>query len=179
MTDSAALLADEVLPAKPIRQWVLSLPLALRCISMFISTFSCSTGRYRVGTEPPVFRRIEPPGSAGAAGAARFEVGTTIAVALLTGLLALFRFLRGRRKGRIDQFYSAVLAIRAKLAQESGAERRSQYMAELRTLRDNTFSLLIKEKLAADDSFRIFQSLLYDITRECEAPAPGTPGQTR
>jgi hypothetical protein len=30
MTDSAALLADEVLPAKPIRQWVLSLPIALR-----------------------------------------------------------------------------------------------------------------------------------------------------
>ena len=30
MTDSAALLADEVLPAKPIRQWVLSLPFALR-----------------------------------------------------------------------------------------------------------------------------------------------------
>jgi hypothetical protein len=30
MTDSAALLADEVLPAQPIRQWVLSLPLALR-----------------------------------------------------------------------------------------------------------------------------------------------------
>jgi hypothetical protein len=30
MTDSAALLADEVFPAKPIRQWVLSLPFALR-----------------------------------------------------------------------------------------------------------------------------------------------------
>ncbi len=30
MTDSAALLADEVLPARPIRQWVLSMPLALR-----------------------------------------------------------------------------------------------------------------------------------------------------
>jgi hypothetical protein len=30
MTDSAALLADEVLPAQPIRQWVLSLPFALR-----------------------------------------------------------------------------------------------------------------------------------------------------
>lgn len=28
MADSAALLADEVLPAKPIRQWVLSLPFA-------------------------------------------------------------------------------------------------------------------------------------------------------
>ena len=30
MTDSAALLADEVLPQKPLRQWVLSLPFALR-----------------------------------------------------------------------------------------------------------------------------------------------------
>jgi hypothetical protein len=30
MTDSAALLVDEVLPAKPVRQWVLSLPFALR-----------------------------------------------------------------------------------------------------------------------------------------------------
>ena len=30
MADSAALLADDVLPAKPIRQWVLSLPFALR-----------------------------------------------------------------------------------------------------------------------------------------------------
>jgi transposase-like zinc-binding protein len=30
MTDSAALLADEVLPPQPIRQWVVSLPFALR-----------------------------------------------------------------------------------------------------------------------------------------------------
>lgn len=30
MVDSAALLADEVLPRKPLRQWVLSLPFALR-----------------------------------------------------------------------------------------------------------------------------------------------------
>jgi hypothetical protein len=30
MADSAALLADEVLPAQPIRQWVLSLPFALQ-----------------------------------------------------------------------------------------------------------------------------------------------------
>ena len=30
MTESAAHLADEVLPQKPLRQWVLSLPFALR-----------------------------------------------------------------------------------------------------------------------------------------------------
>ena len=30
MAETAALLADEVLPRKPLRQWVLSLPFALR-----------------------------------------------------------------------------------------------------------------------------------------------------
>ena len=111
MTDSAALLADEVLPAKPIRQWVLSLPFALRfllatdpealtlvlgivyrtisayilkkarltrasgatgavtLIQRFGSALNLNIhfhmlvldGAYLVGTEPPVFRRIEPP----------------------------------------------------------------------------------------------------------------------
>jgi ribosomal protein S27E len=109
MTDSAALLADEVLPAKPIRQWVLSLPFALRfllatdaqaltrvlgivyrtlsgyilkkarltrasgatgavtLIQRFGSALNLNVhfhllaldGAYLVGTEPPVFRRIE------------------------------------------------------------------------------------------------------------------------
>jgi ribosomal protein S27E len=111
MTDSAALLVDEVLPAKPIRQWVLSLPFALRfllatdpdvltrvlgivyrtisayifekarltrasgatgavtLIQRFGSALNLNIhfhmlvldGAYLVGTEPPVFRRIEPP----------------------------------------------------------------------------------------------------------------------
>jgi hypothetical protein len=30
MAETAALLSDEVLPRKPLRQWVLSLPFALR-----------------------------------------------------------------------------------------------------------------------------------------------------
>jgi hypothetical protein len=30
MADSSALLADDALPRKPMRQWVLSLPFALR-----------------------------------------------------------------------------------------------------------------------------------------------------
>jgi len=32
MAETAALLADEVLPERPLRQWVLSLPMALRCL---------------------------------------------------------------------------------------------------------------------------------------------------
>jgi hypothetical protein len=51
MTDSAALLADEVLPPKPIRQWVLSLPFALRFV---LATPSCSTARI---SSTPIPRR--------------------------------------------------------------------------------------------------------------------------
>jgi hypothetical protein len=54
MTESAALLADEVLPQKPLRQWVLSLPFALR---------------FLLGAEdPPVASlgpRAPPPDSSG------------------------------------------------------------------------------------------------------------------
>jgi ribosomal protein S27E len=49
MTDSAALLADAVLPAKPIRQWVLSLPLALRFL---LATDAAALLDLREGTEP-------------------------------------------------------------------------------------------------------------------------------
>jgi hypothetical protein len=104
-----------------------------------------------------------------------FEVVVTIVVALFTALFALLRFLRGLRKGRIDNFYSAALAIRAKLADEQSVERRNQYMAELRTLRDDAFALLINEKLAADDSFRILQALIYDVIREAQQPPRAAP----
>jgi hypothetical protein len=114
MTDSAALLADDVLPPRPLRQWVLSLPFALRfllatdaealtqvlgiayrvisahvlkktglarasgaagavtLIQRFGSALNLNIhfhmlvldGAYLVGTEPPVFRRMAPPGEA-------------------------------------------------------------------------------------------------------------------
>ena len=98
-----------------------------------------------------------------------FEVAVTIVVALFTALFALVRFLRGLRKGRIDKFYSAALAIRAKLPHEQSAQRRAMYTSELRALRDEAFASLISEKLAADESFRILQALIYDVIRESES----------
>jgi hypothetical protein len=109
-------------------------------------------------------------------------MAVTILVALFTALFALVRFVRGLRKGRIDKFYSSALEIRSKLAQERIAERRRAYVIELRQLRTEAFSLLIKEKLAADDSFRILQALIYDVIREAETPfeeLPAMPGPAR
>jgi hypothetical protein len=81
--------------------------------------------------------------------------------------------LRGLRKGRIDKFYAAALAIRSKLADEQSVDQRLRYMAELRALRDDAFAQLMNEKLSADDSFRILQALIYDVIRECQTPLRG------
>ena len=83
--------------------------------------------------------------------------------------------MRGRRKGRIDKFYSAALEIRDKLAQQESPEQRKAHVSELRALRAEAFKLLINEKLAADDSFRILQALIYDVIREAETPFEETP----
>ncbi|HVJ31168.1 MAG TPA: TAXI family TRAP transporter solute-binding subunit, partial [Gammaproteobacteria bacterium] len=142
-----------------------------------LETFELSHVTFPVHPGTMAFRRRNDPGFAERASSI-FEMGVTILVALFTALFALVRFARGRRKGRIDKFYSAALEIRAKLAQEPSPERRRAFVTELRKLRADAFSLLINEKLAADDSFRILQALIYDIIREAEVPpvSPDAPG---
>lgn len=139
-----------------------------------LETFDLSHVTFPVHAGTFAFRARNDPGFAERA-SSLFEMAATVVVALFTALFALVRFVRGRRKGRIDRFYSATLAIRAKLTQDPSAVQRSTYMGELRALRDDAFSLLIKEKLAADESFRILQALIHDVIRECETPPPKTP----
>ena len=142
-----------------------------------LETFELSHVTFPVHPGTMAFRARNDPGFAERAGTI-FDVAVTIGVALFTALFALLRFARGRRKGRIDKFYSAALEIRAKLAQEASPERRREFVTELRELLAEAFSLLMKEKLAADDSFRILQALIYDIVREAEMPPvpPDAPG---
>jgi hypothetical protein len=134
-----------------------------------LETFDLSHVTFPVHAGTLAFRARSDPGFVERASSI-FELAATILVALFTALFALVRFLRGLRKGRIDRFYSAAIAVRTKLAQEPSAAQRGAYRAELRALRDDAFSLLIKEKLAADDSFRILQALIHDVLRECETP---------
>lgn len=139
-----------------------------------LETFDISHVTFPVHPGTLAFRARNDPGFAERASSI-FEMAVTIVVALFTALFALVRFLRGLRKGRVDKFYSAVLDIRAKLVQDPSPERRRGYVAELRSLRADAFSLLIKEKLAADDSFRILQALIYDVIREAETPLEENP----
>ena len=134
-----------------------------------LETFQISHLTFPVHGGALAFRARNEPGFAERASGI-FEVAATVVAALVTGLIALGRFWRGRRKGRIDELYAEALAIRAKLAPESTPSQRAQCMTEARNLRDRAFAKLIDEKLSADESFRIFQALIHDVIRESETP---------
>lgn len=135
-----------------------------------LETFEISDVTFPVHPGALGFRARNEPGFAERASGI-FEVAFTLLAALATAVVALLRYLRGRRKGRIDRFYSEALAIRAKLLQEQDAQQRKICIAELRTLRDRAVSLLISEKLSADESFRILQTLIGDLIHEFDPPA--------
>jgi TRAP-type uncharacterized transport system substrate-binding protein len=115
------------------------------------------------------FRTRNEPGFAERA-AGILEVVVTGIIATGTALLALVRYLRGRRKSRIDVLYREALAVRAQVSPSLSAQQRRFLVGQLRALRDRAFSLLISEKLSADESFRILQTLIADVIRELETP---------
>lgn len=83
---------------------------------------------------------------------------------ILTGAFALGRLHSQRKKDRIDKFYSRVMAIRMRAMNEPHAP----LLFELQQLELEAFDSLISEKLAADESFRIFIELLTRAMNELD-----------
>ena len=75
---------------------------------------------------------------------------------LLTGFLALARWTARRKKDRIDTFYIRVRAIENRMGSESAAT----LLSEINQLEREAFDSLVAEKLAANESFRIFTDLV-------------------
>ena len=97
------------------------------------------------------------------------EVLVTLLVAAISAAFAGIRIFNRRRKNRIDRFYKAAIDIRnAAMPSTDGAERR-EAVRQLRQLQDDAFALLVQERLAADESFRIFITLSNDIVQQLEA----------
>jgi TRAP-type uncharacterized transport system substrate-binding protein len=94
------------------------------------------------------------------------EVLVTLLIAMISATLAIFRILKIRRKNRIDEFYSAAIKIRNSLSSEPTAEERNSAVNEIRELQNHAFEKLVDEKLAADESFRIFITLTNDILEQ-------------
>jgi TRAP-type uncharacterized transport system substrate-binding protein len=93
------------------------------------------------------------------------EVVATLMVGVVSGLFAIVKIYRIRRKNRLDEFLVEVISIRNSVQPHSSEEERAAAMASIRDLQDKAFELLVNEKLAADDSFRIFTELSNDTIR--------------
>ena len=94
------------------------------------------------------------------------EVAVTLIVALASATFAIVRIFRMRRKNRIDSFYTRTIALRRSVNDSTGPEELQQIIEEVRDLQTTAFDLLVDEKLAADESFRIFITLSNDVLQQ-------------
>ena len=83
---------------------------------------------------------------------------------VMTGFLGLARWRARRKKDRIDTFYIRVLAIEERIQRDNHDLLRE----ELAALESEAFDSLIREKLAADESFRIFTDLMARSRRQLD-----------
>lgn len=93
------------------------------------------------------------------------EVIATLFVGLASGVFAFVRIYHVRRKNRLDEFLVQVIGIRNSVHEESSADERTAAVAGIRALQDEAYELLVDEKLAADESFRIFIELSTDTVK--------------
>jgi hypothetical protein len=94
------------------------------------------------------------------------EVLVTLVIGLVSGIYAVVQIYNRRRKNRIDVFYTRAIAIRDSVTAESTGSERAAAIEEVRKLQSSAFEMLVDEKVAADDSFRIFITLSNDILAE-------------
>ena len=94
------------------------------------------------------------------------EVVATVVIGLVSALFGGLRLYKMRRKNRIDTFYVRTIALQRSVVDQSTEEERQRIAAEVRDLQTQAFDLLVDEKLAADESFRIFITLSNDVLRQ-------------
>ncbi|MDZ7336444.1 MAG: hypothetical protein ONB32_14935, partial [candidate division KSB1 bacterium] len=90
----------------------------------------------------------------------------SIFLALVSGIVALSRWSQRRKKNRIDDYYKQVLDIQVQIDDFDDEHACRLAIARLKDLREKAFQHLIAEKLMADDSFRIFITLVNDTRSE-------------
>jgi len=99
------------------------------------------------------------------------EVLVTMVIGVISGIYAVAQIYQRRRKNRIDVFYTDVMAIRDAVSDGSSGADRAAAVEQVRALQNKAFEMLVNEKLAADESFRIFITLSNDIIADlCNTP---------
>ena len=86
----------------------------------------------------------------------------TFAGMLAAILSAFIKWTARKRKNRIDTYYQKVLNIDSELSHELTSDNIKCFLDELEKIKIDAYDKLIKEKLEANESFRIFVTLLND-----------------
>jgi len=94
------------------------------------------------------------------------EVGVTILIAIFSAIFAGLKIFRMRRKNRIDTFYSETIRLRNSVTGATSDIDRNAIIGQIRQLQNTAFEMLVDEKLAADESFRIFVTLSNDVLEQ-------------
>lgn len=82
-----------------------------------------------------------------------------------TALLGFFRWNKQRKKDRVDEFYIRVLKLKQAAKGELSTRQLLSLQGQLDQLEHQAFELLIAEKLAADESFRILITLVQEVNQ--------------
>jgi len=125
------------------------------------STFVLHEGAqaYLERSEPSVYERYS--------GIA--EVAVTVLIALISAVFGAMRLYHMKRKNRIDTYYSKAISVRNSIKDSMETDDRKALTKEMKSLQDKAFEELVDEKLAADESFRIFITLSNDVLRQLHA----------
>jgi len=103
------------------------------------------------------------------------EVVVSLGFGLVSGLYAVYRILIIRRKNRIDEFYKQALELRDQATAVGTESARQAAVASLKTLQEQAYAQMIDERLAADESFRIFITLSNDLMADLKGVARSGP----
>ena len=88
---------------------------------------------------------------------------------LFSGVISSYRkWNKQRKKDRIDVYYEEVLEINRGISNIEETELLKQKIDMLNKIRERAFENLIKEKLIADESFKIFTELSYETILQIE-----------
>jgi len=119
--------------------------------------------------EPTVFERY----------AELAGVSFSVSLALLSGAIAVTRWRDRVRKNRIDSYYARILHVRAaSLAFESDANF-EEAIRQIALIEREAFRELMAERVAADESFRIFIALAKDTSEELQRRRARPPDLAR
>ena len=98
-------------------------------------------------------------------------VGLTVAAALGSGLVAIWRMNKARRKDEIDVYYRRVLAVSNELKNRGNDLEINKLSDEVKAIQEEVFGLLIAERLNVDESLTLFsRTLNAGIERDRRAP---------